>query len=272
MKRLTITIILLIQAVFLQAAQVDTIAIYSQSMDKNVKNVVIVPDGYATSQKHYNVLYLLHGAYGCHLDWITKVPQIAHYSDQYNLIIVCPDGYQFGWYLDSPINPKNQYETYFSKELVTYIDQHYRTRANRKHRAITGLSMGGHGALLLACKHQDIWGAAGSMSGALNLNSIKNRYELDKLLGNYKKNPERWTQNSVLKLIENLTDKKTNIIIDCGVDDFLFKHNIDVHKKLTKRKISHTFITRPGAHSWDYWANAIQYHLIFFNNYFNRQD
>lgn len=73
------------------------------------------------------------------------------------------------WYFDSPVDTAYRYETHISKEVVGFIDGHYRTRANKKYRAITGLSMGGHGALFIALRHSDIFGAAGSISGGVDL-------------------------------------------------------------------------------------------------------
>ena len=73
------------------------------------------------------------------------------------------------WYWNSPVDPKSQYETFISDELIKAIDSKYKTIKNRTGRAITGLSMGGHGALYLAIKHQDVFGAAGSMSGGVDI-------------------------------------------------------------------------------------------------------
>ena len=117
-------------------------------MGRNIKNVVILPEGYHESDLQFPVLYLLHGATGCYSDWSRKT-DLHPLADRYGVVIVCPDG-QDSWYFDSPIDPTMQFETYVSKELVAYIDSHYRTHANRYMRAITGLSMGGHGALFLA--------------------------------------------------------------------------------------------------------------------------
>ncbi|MBE9490535.1 MAG: esterase family protein, partial [Bacteroidetes bacterium] len=131
------------------AQKIDTLTIFSNSMQKNIKNVVIIPDAYHES-KEFPVLYLLHGAYGDYSNWITKVPQLKEYANQYNMIIVCPDGNPFSWYFDSPIDKKFRYETYISKELITVIDEKYTTIKSKKGRGITGLSMGGHGAFYLA--------------------------------------------------------------------------------------------------------------------------
>jgi S-formylglutathione hydrolase FrmB len=126
-------------------------------MKKNIKAVVITPDSYKEA-KALPVVYLLHGYSGNYADWITKAAGFEKAVDLYNMIIVCPDGNN-SWYWDSPLDEKYKYETYVSGELVKWVDGRYKTIKSREGRAITGLSMGGHGALYLALKHQDIFGA-----------------------------------------------------------------------------------------------------------------
>ena len=102
-------------------------------------------------------------------------PEIA---DEKGIIFVCPDG-KDSWYWDSPKNPAYRYETFVSSELVNYIDRNYKTIADRKGRAITGLSMGGHGAMWLGIRHKDVFGAAGS--GNTNKSrQAKNKFLLDR--------------------------------------------------------------------------------------------
>jgi len=61
------------------------------------------------------------------------------------------------------------------------------------------------------------------------------------------------------------------LIIDCGTEDFFFKVNENLHQQLLYRNIPHEYTTRPGAHNWNYWTNAIQYQLLFMSNYFKSQ-
>src|SRR5690606_1283607 len=133
-----------------------------------------------------------------------------------------PDGGVTSWYFDSPIDPQMQYETYMSKELITRIDQTYRTLSDRSGRAITGLSMGGHGAFYLAFKHQDIWGAAGSMSGGVDLRPFPNNWDLAKRLGNYAEHKENWETNTVINLVHQLEGDHLKLIFDCGSSDFFY--------------------------------------------------
>ena len=60
------------------------------------------------------------------------------------------------------------------------------------------------------------------------------------------------------------------IIMDCGTDDFIIEMSREAHKKMLSLKIPHDYIERPGKHDWRYWANAVQYQLFFFRNYFDR--
>jgi S-formylglutathione hydrolase FrmB len=252
------------------AATVDTVVTYSTSMRKNIKAVVVRPDSYARASQ-LPVVYLLHGYSGNYADWIKKAPAITRYADQLNLIIVCPDGNYGSWYFDSPEDSTWKYETYVATELVQWIDDHFKTIKNRSGRAITGLSMGGHGALYLAIKHQAIFGAAGSMSGGVDLRPFPLNWDISKRLGAYAAWPERWERNSVINCTHLLIPNALSLIIDCGVGDFFYQVNLDLHKKLLHHNIPHEFISRPGVHDWKYWSNAVAYQLLFMSKYFNKE-
>ncbi len=250
------------------ASKVDTLTVFSESMQKDIKNVVILPDKYLENNKAFSVLYLLHGAYGNYKDWINLVPEIKEYADQYNIIIVCPDGDPFSWYFDSPINPKMKYETYISLELVRAIDIKYKTKRSKKGRAITGLSMGGHGAFYLSFKHPDVFGAAGSMSGGMNLVQFSDNWKIALQLGNYKEHPDNWKNNTIINMTHLLVGKNLKLIFDCGVDDFFYEVNKELHQKLLNQNVPHDYTERPGKHNWNYWSNSIKYHMAFFDSFF----
>lgn len=261
MKKL-LTILLLFFVKTVVAAEVDTVKTYSNSMKKEIKAVVVTPAVYKNGGQ-FPVVYLLHGYGGNYADWITKVPQIKELADQHQLIIVCPDGNINSWYLDSPEQANSKYETYVATELVKWIDSKYKTIADRKGRAITGLSMGGHGALYLSLKHQDTFSVAGSMSGGVDIRPFPNNWDIAKLLGTYATKPLAWDNSSVNNLTHLLTPKSLALIIQCGTDDFFYKVNVALHDKLTYQNIPHTFIANPGGHTWQYWADAIKYQLLF---------
>jgi S-formylglutathione hydrolase FrmB len=252
------------------ASKIDTLEVYSASMKKNIKNLVITPDSYLGKSNSYSVVYLLHGAGGNFKDCLKKMPDIKKYADDYNVIIVCPDGTKTSWYFDSPIDPTMKYDTYVSKELVSKIDKTYKTSAKKENRAICGLSMGGHGALSLAFKHTDVFGVAGSMSGGVDIRPFPLRWSIAKRLGSYSEHPENWEKNTVINLVHLLTGKNLKFIFDCGVDDFFYDANVRLHEKLEERNISHDFIARPGGHTNKYWKNSIKYQMLFFNDFFKK--
>lgn len=268
MKRIAILLLAVWAGVSARAAVIDTIQVYSASMQKNMKTVVITPDNYA-SAKELPVVYLLHGYSDNYSAWVKKAQGVEKQADLNNLIIVCPDGGFSSWYWDSPVDPKLRYETFVSTELVKAIDGKYKTIKDRKGRGITGLSMGGHGALYLAIKHQDVFGAAGSMSGGVDIRPFPNNWDMAKRLGTYAENQDLWEKNTVINLLHLLTPGSLSIIIDCGTDDFFYKVNENLHQQLLYRNIPHDYITRPGGHTWPYWTNAVKFQMLFMSNYFN---
>jgi len=96
-------------------------------MNKDISNIIIKPAGYSSKSNNYPVLYLLHGAGGDYTSWTSSEPSLQKYADDYNILIVCPDGGSTSWYFDSPIDDQMKYETYISKELVDFIDNKFKT-------------------------------------------------------------------------------------------------------------------------------------------------
>jgi len=253
------------------AATVDTVSTYSAAMNKQIKAVVVKPDAYA-KLKDMPVVYLLHGAGGNYANWINNVPEIKDLADQYQMMIVCADGNVTSWYFDSPVDKNWRYETYVATELVNWIDAHYKTIKDRSQRGIVGLSMGGHGALYLAFKHQDVFGVAGSTSGGVDFRPFPKNWRIAEKLGPYEQNQEVWDKNTVINMINLLTPGKLALMIDCGTEDFFYTVNLQFHDKLLAQKIPHDFIVRPGAHNWAYWSNSIKYQLLFMHTYFTKKN
>jgi len=260
---------------FTFAAKVDTLQIASKAMNKNYNAAVVTPNSYAKSKSNFPVLYLLHGAYGHFNDWLKKTPNknaVKDLSDQYNIIIVMPEGETFSFYIDSPVNQESQFETYITQEVIQKIDATYRTIANKNGRVITGLSMGGHGALYLSSKHPELFCAAGSMSGAVDLNYMLTPEGIERtktlfgpILGDEVLSPAAYKRYAVMDKIDAIKENKLPLYIDCGVDDFLIENNRELHRRLVYNKIPHEYTERPGAHTWEYWDNALSYHVLFFS-------
>jgi S-formylglutathione hydrolase FrmB len=270
---------LLLAASAARAAKVDTLSIPSAAMQKTYRAAVVLPASYAKNKKaRYPVLYLLHGAMGHFNNWLSKTPdkQLLHrLADQYNLIIVTPEGETFSFYLDSPVKADSRFETYLTGEVVPAIDQAYRTVRDRKGRLITGLSMGGFGAMYLSARHPDLYGAAGSMSGALELSSANRKAtpeeiawrnkNLKPIIGSETDNPAFFRANSVVNMTDQLHQNGLPLIFDCGVDDGLIEINRELHRRLVYNHTPHDYTERPGAHTWAYWQTALPHQVLFFD-------
>lgn len=269
MKRSIYLLPLLFFCFKLNAAYVDTVNVYSNSMRKDIKTVVIRPQSYSTARK-YNVVYLLHGYGGNHSSWVKDAPQLTAKADEMDAIFICPDGGFSSWYLDSPVDSTSRYETFVATELVQYTDSHYSTAAGREHRAVTGLSMGGHGALYLAIRHRDIFGSAGSVCGGVDTRPFPKNWNMAKVFGDPVTQKENWDRNVVINQVDHLKNGELQLIIDCGTGDFFLAVNRELHQKLLDLKIDHDYTERPGAHNKAYWGNSIDFQLLFFKKYFDR--
>jgi S-formylglutathione hydrolase FrmB len=273
-KMFTAFIILIGMQAF--AGTVDTIEMKSAYLKKAIKFVVIQPSiqnnqsNQLNSQERYPVVYLLNGYDGNYAQWTKTAPQLAKTADDLKMIFVYPDGGKSSWYFDSPIDSSMQYESYIIKELVPYVDDNFPTKANPKSRAITGLSMGGHGALYLAIRHSDIFGAAGSTSGGFDFRPFPKSWNLQNILGEYETNQARWNDYTVMRQVELLTNKQLAIIFDCGVDDIFIKVNRALHEKLLQLKIDHDYIERSGGHNHAYWRSSIDFQMLYFHQFFQK--
>lgn len=269
-KRFLLVALLLILVAPSFAAKVDTLLVKSSSMNTDVQVVVITPDA-ALGKKAMAcpVIYLLHGFGGNAKTWLGTKPNLPQIADEKGIIFVCPDGKR-SWYWDSPKDPSSRFETFVSSELVKYIDANYKTIADRNGRAITGLSMGGHGAMWNAIRHKDTFGAVGSTSGGVDIRPFPLNWDMAKQLGEFASNKKIWDEHTVINQIDKIENGDLAIIIDCGEGDFFLNVNKDLHTRLLARNIDHDFITRPGVHNGRYWNNSIDYQILFFDKFFKK--
>ncbi|SHG58577.1 alpha/beta hydrolase [Pedobacter caeni] len=273
MKRLLfiLTAIFFADAVF--AAKVDTVKVYSQNMKKDITCLFIRPEQVKQlkEKQHYPTVYLLHGYTGdARRTLKLDIPDLKAQADALQMIIVLADGGYGSWYFDSPVDESIRYESFITKELVQFADKNYPTIADRTKRAIYGWSMGGHGALYLAIRHKELYGAAGSICGAVDFRAATKGYDIEKCLGDYAGHEKSWEEHTVNYNVATLKNQELKLIIDCGLQDPLLEVNRTLHKKLTDLKIDHDYIERPGVHDNTYWSKASAFQLLFIHNYFSQ--
>lgn len=131
--------------------------------------------------------------------------------------------------------------------------------------------MGGHGALYVAFKHQDVFGAAGSTAGGVDIRPFPKNWDMEARLGSYAANPQRWDEHTVINMLHLLTPNSLQLIVDCGTSDFFNLVNVRLHEEMLSRNIEHTYISQPGAHNWDYWRKSISYQLLFMSRFFEKR-
>ena len=276
-------LLLLFPSILVAQGGVDTIAVYSPSMKKTLKAAISFPSGYEKGESRYPVVYLLHGGSGAYSDWYQKVTEkgiVNQLAEEHKVLIVTPGVGPASYYYDSPLLDSVRYETYMIQELIPFIDKNYRTLAQKESRAITGLSMGGHGAITLAAKHPTLFIAAGSMSGVMNIDtdlwkvgedfrSLRKKGQIE-MLGPINYQGPLFNPYTAVGLVDQLKSQKVSLIIDCGVDDFLIETNRQMHSLLMEKKVAHEYIERPGAHTWNYWTEALPVQFFFLSKSLKR--
>jgi enterochelin esterase-like enzyme len=223
---------------------------YSPAMGRTMPYAVVLPPNYASTDRRYPVLYLLHGLYGGYGEWldvgIAEITDILlREGDIQPFIIVLPEGDGGAW-VNWP-NGGPRWSDSLVQDLVPHIDRTYRTLPDRDHRAIGGLSMGGEGALQTALRYPDLFGIAGMHSGSLRLTYADVPVEA---YGS----EERWRQLQSLWLVEN-TDaaRRLKIWIDVGDQDPYVFAAMALHKALNDRGIPHDYWEPSGVHEAEYW-------------------
>ena len=267
MKRLLLILMIVVAANATNAFVTDTLTfVVPEYLPEAMKVTVITPETERPA-KGFPTVYLLNGYGGDYRSWGTIRPDLGDLADKYGVVMVMPSGMN-SWYWDSPTNPAMKMESFIVDSLVTYIDRNYPTDTRAENRAITGLSMGGHGGLWLSLRHPDVWKNGGSTSGGVNIVPFKEKWQMKNALGNYDDNPEIWNTHTVINMVPQLTPGQNNIIFDCGSEDFFAEVNADLHKAMLEAGIPHDYISRPGTHNSAYWANALPYQLMFFKTKF----
>ena len=206
---------------------------------------VYLPDGYDKSQEKYPVLYLLHGAWGTNLAWVStdsvRGGNLQAIADAEiaagrckKMIIVTPDargeGKRNGGKNMGYFNVENwPYEDFFFTEFIPHIEKKFKALATKEGRAIAGLSMGGGGSFVYAQRHPEIFNAAYSTSGLLDHRYRPTKADSYENIGWYWSvavtSPVEFLRNASAEQIEKL--RTVRWMLDCGDDDKIIFTNID---------------------------------------------
>ena len=290
MKKILILFLLILFK--MSAAQVRGTVICEQKMQSeilswDVSYCVYLPPGYETSKRHYPVVYLLHGYSDSEWAWI-QFGEVQNAADRGiedgtlpPMIIVMPEG-RVTFYVND-YQGKDRWEDMFIKEFVPFIESQYRIRGDSEFRGISGLSMGGFGALMFSMRYPSMFSACAAYSAAVwmpeELLGRDSRRDYEKyyshLFGPLKDGdfPEHFKEHHPLHLAQSRPAdslSQVRFYIDCGDDDFLINGNMALHRALLKAGVAHEFRVRDGAHNWTYWRTGIGTGLQFIGQSFHR--
>ncbi len=231
----------------------DSMVIYSPSVIKDKIPVVYLLGGFGSSHRSFQ-----------------KYLNLDSMASANNIYIVCPHSGNETWYLNHPDNDKIQYEKYFFTKIIPLAEKHIKIDTSKRY--ITGVSMGGHGALLYFIKYNSRFAGAGSSSGVLNLKYSKVRdTSISKILGTYHPTENNYWEHSVNGRVKSLKGCGKPVFIDCGTEDYLLpaaKEFLEIAHKSGFTFVKSTFAR--GGHNKEYWKNSVPAQLKYFGELGNR--
>jgi S-formylglutathione hydrolase FrmB len=265
-------LLLFIPGVAFGESRIECGALKSEILKRSVRYCVVLPESYWTqhSPRRYPVLYFLHG--------LGNNEQTLFNSGGWNVIqdlrqqhrigdffVAAPEGGRT-FFINSA-DGKTRYNDFFLQEFIPYIEKRYPVQAERRKRGITGISMGGYGALHFAFAHPELFGSVSAESAALmpaspsELNTaIRSGTPLGNLLGpafGQPINRHHWTSNDPFALARKNAVRLRNMAIyfNCGrSDDLGFENSAEaLHRQLESEKISHQYHLYTGDHSLVYF-------------------
>ncbi len=286
MKKLFLFFILILMAPIIINAQTskvyDNLSLPSKILNMDRKYAIYLPPNYEFSQRTYPVLYLLHGGGDDQTGWV-QFGEVQHITDKAiadgiatDMVIVMPDANTGtrGYFND--IRGKWNYEDFFFKEFMPFIEKTYRIKAEKRYRAVSGLSMGGGGTFLYALHHPELFSSACALSasvGPVDLKDAETRLKRTIPDATPAEIQKYYDTQNALTLVNNMPVadvKSVKWYIDCGDDDFLFEMNSLMHIAMRKKEIPHEFRIRDGGHTWKYWRSALPTVLSFISDTFHQ--
>jgi S-formylglutathione hydrolase FrmB len=273
--------------VFAAGGQINCDVMKSQILGEDVHYCVSLPPNYEEATADHNfhgypVLYFLHGL-GENEQTLFKtggwnlVEDLRQQKKIGDFLIVTPEA-KGSFYINSA-DGKVRYSDFFLNEFMPYIERRYRVRRESNARGVSGISMGGYGALRMAFAHPELFSSVSAESAALITDSPEELNEamsssgtqMNRFLARVFGNPinvRHWKENDPLRLAKQnpAAIRKLAIYFNCGQnDDFGFDAGARrLDRELSAGKVKHEFHLYPGDHSGAYFlthlGEAIEFH------------
>ena len=235
----------------------------SASLGDQRSVAILLPTDYATSKRTYPVLYLLHGGGQDHMAFADR-PWFQAQASR-GVIIVTPNAKTLtggdSWYVNSVAEPSAKYEDFIVKDVITYVDTHYRTVSTRDGRAIAGVSMGAWGAMMLGLRHHSMFSAIGAFSAPYGIS--RQAPDMDMTSRTQQRfgapnTPERMERDPAVLAANIPVESVPLLYLASGAQDLFVRDNRAFVARLAERKISYEYRElSPLAHSWDVWDSQI---------------
>ena len=269
------------------SAHLECNSLSSSILGRGANYCVALPPGYEASAERYPVLYFLHGLFENEKSWGDHSGQqtwesLMSQGKIGKFIVVMPDGGK-SFYVNS-FDGRERYEDFFMQEFIPAIDRKYRTMANREGRGISGVSMGGFGALHFGMRHPEVFGSASAHSAAL-IAKFPDPLPTEGRWGFYAHvlqepfgaplNEVYFEASSPLTLADD-PERFANLKLyfDCGDQDrYGFDEGArELDQILTSKSFAHQFALRPGNHGWSYLDQYLHYSLEFHWQVFSKAE
>jgi len=266
-------------------SRVEYKTFHSALLNRDLRYGLYLPPSYAGSTKKYPVLYFLHGLDENEMRWSTRgetdlmLDRMVADGKIGEFIVAIP--FAATSFYTNARGGGEPWEDVIVKEFIPTIESTYRVDATRRSRGISGVSMGGYGALKIAFKHPELFGSVSAHSAVLvsNLNDATVpgwRFDMfvslfDHIYG-IKQDMTYWDANNPLVLAKDPSKfQGMKIYFDCGMqDDYGFNVGLQtLDAMLTKAGYPHEAHLYPGRHGWDYakehTAQSLAFHWSVFN-------
>ena len=222
----------------------------------------IIPENVSDNIK---TVYLLHGLTDNHTNW-ARFSSVERYAAENDIAVIMPN-VDRSFYTDMCHGRK--YYTFITDELLNYTRQLFKLSTKREDTFIAGLSMGGYGAFKIALRNPEIFEAAASFSGVLDINyrfTVEKTWDAEKFLvfGDVKNLDE--SEENIKYLLDNYSKSspKPRLYQACGTEDFLYEDNQRFREWIKDTGFTHVYEEGPGGHEWSFWDKHIKKAIEYF--------